>query len=263
VQGPAGGPLAPGISRALGLSADATFTAAPQGMTAEVAFVEQRGSPAVLKRCRNPNYIEWLRREHEVLVALSSTSLPVPRVLGYHETIDGGRVIDAWLLTTRLFGGSLWDVLLRSAAADRRVLLRRLGALVAQVHATPPPEMFRGRRLWIDRMLAQARLNLPWCDGSLALLEELERTKPAPHGDALIHGDLALDNVLVAPDGAMSLIDWSGGDIGDPRYDIALALATEPELELTEEDVAGFFAGYGAGGDRATARWFVNLYEFF
>ena len=60
----------------------------------------------------------------------------------------------------------------------------------------------------------------------------------------LIHGDLALDNVLIDNDGSISLIDWSGGDLGDPRYDISLALATEPEIQLCERDITAFFDGY-------------------
>ena len=76
--------------------------------------------------------------------------------------------------------------------------------------------------------------------------------------------DLALDNVLVDSSGALSLIDWSEGDSGDPRSDIALALATEPELRLDDGDRDAFFAGYGARApDPATLRWFVDLYEFF
>ena len=80
----------------------------------------------------------------------------------------------------------------------------------------------------------------------------------------LIHGDLALDNVLIDESGSLSLIDWSGGDCGDARYDIALALQTEPELTLTEEEKAAFHTAYGSAPlDAETRRWFEQLYEFF
>jgi aminoglycoside phosphotransferase (APT) family kinase protein len=80
----------------------------------------------------------------------------------------------------------------------------------------------------------------------------------------LIHGDLAFDNVLVDDDGSLGLIDWSGGDLGDPRYDIALALATEPEIHLRVDEVAAFFDGYQRTRiDAETMRWFTSLYEFF
>ena len=62
----------------------------------------------------------------------------------------------------------------------------------------------------------------------------------------------------------MSLIDWSGGAQGDPRCDLTLALQTEPEIELDEFELAAFFEGYGGAPlDRATRRWFEDLYEFF
>ena len=64
-------------------------------------------------------------------------------------------------------------------------------------------------------MLTEARKNLEWCDGTLTLLASLHRLRPEPVRGVLIHGDLALDNVLVAAEDAMSLIDWSGGGQGE------------------------------------------------
>jgi aminoglycoside phosphotransferase (APT) family kinase protein len=233
-------------------------------MTSEVAFVDDQGRRAVLKRCRNPQYIEWIQREQRVLAALSDTSLPIPRVIGYHEVRTDGRAADVWLLMTHLPGESLWDIVQRSTIEDRVGHFRSLGTLLRQVHSTPPPNEFRAGPSWIDRALAQARGNLPWCDGSPELLAQLEASRPAPEREVLIHGDLALDNVLADTDGGMALIDWSGGDRGDARYDLTLALATEPELHLRDEDVGAFFEAYGRRPiDAATRQWFTNLYEFF
>jgi len=247
----------------LGISDGATLSPAPQGMTSEVAFVDDHGRRSVLKRCREPIYIEWLRREHQVLVALSEVSFRLPRVLGYHEVRRENRVVDTWLHMTRLPGQSLWDVLLESPG-QRCEHLTAVGALLRELHAVRPPDALRHRRPWIDRMLELARKNLEWCDGSGELLAQLEVSRPAPWPEVLIHGDLALDNVLIDHDGTLSLIDWSGGDLGDPRYDIALALATEPEIQLDQDEIAAFFAAYGRPLlEPATMRWFVDLYEFF
>jgi aminoglycoside phosphotransferase (APT) family kinase protein len=133
-----------------------------------------------------------------------------------------------------------------------------------QLHATPVPIGLRSESPWVDRMLAEARDNLVWCDGTVELLADLRHRRPGPVPEVLIHGDLALDNILVGAEDAMSLIDWSDGAQGDPRYDLALSLRTEPEIELGEIELAAFFEGYGGVPvDRATRRWFVNLYEFF
>ena len=82
--------------------------------------------------------------------------------------------------------------------------------------------------------------------------------------ETLIHGDMALDNVLVDEHGALHLIDWAGGGSGDPRHDIALALETKPEFELSGEVLDAFYAGYGAAPlDEQTRDWFVRLYDYF
>jgi aminoglycoside phosphotransferase (APT) family kinase protein len=79
-----------------------------------------------------------------------------------------------------------------------------------------------------------------------------------------MHGDLALDNVLVDGHGSLSLIDWADGGPGDPRHDVALALQTKPELELSTGALDAFAAGYGAAVPNAETRdWFVRLYDYF
>ena len=218
----------------------------------------------VIKRCRNPIYLEWLAREHRVLRALAGAPLPIPRVLGYVQVDRKGEAGEAWLVMSQLEGRPLWNEMLHANSQRRAQLLKRVGELLKQLHTTPVPISLRSERSWVDRMLAEARENLVWCDGTVELLGDLHQRRPEPVAEVLIHGDLALDNVLVAADDAMSLIDWSGGAQGDPRCDIALALQTEPEIELGEIEVAAFFEGYrGVPIDRATRRWFEDLYEFF
>lgn len=237
---------------------------APQGMTSDVAFVADGHRELALKRCRDARYIEWLRREHRVLTALAATPLRIPRVAGYYEAEAAGQVSDIWLLMTRLPGQSLWQRLLQASASERAELLRELGAALRQLHSTRPPDDLLNQQPWIERRLAQAHQHLAWCDGSFDLLAELERTRPSRQPEVLIHGDLALDNVLVDDAGQIAFIDWSDGDVGDARYDVALALTTEPELHLSEADIAAFVAGYGGARlDAQTLHWFRALYEFF
>jgi aminoglycoside phosphotransferase (APT) family kinase protein len=231
-------------------------------MTSEVAFVESEG-PCVIKRCRDPIYLEWLIREHFVLRALHDSRLPVPRVIDYTES-DIGDSREAWLVMTRLDGRPLWHDLLRADATERSDLLRRVGALLKRLHETPVPRVLAADAPWIDRMLAKAGANLAWCDGTPELLADLHRRRPPPVPDVLIHGDLALDNLLIAADGSTSLIDWPSGDSGDPRCDVSLAVQTEPEIQLSETELDAFFESYGTAPlDRITRRWFEDLYEFF
>ena len=153
------------------------------------------------------------------------------------------------------------------APATRLRLLRAFGQVLAVIHATPVPfDLTRADRPWLDRMLDAAAYNLAHyhVDGSAELLERLQRDRPADVPATLIHGDFTLDNVLVAGDAVSGVIDWSGGDRGDPRYDIALAIRPEPEAFGHQADVEAFFEGYGSRPlSDDEYRYFNGLYEFF
>ena len=235
----------------------------PQGMTSEVALVDGEAQ-CVIKRCRNPIYLEWLAREHRVLRALADAPLPIPRALDYVQVAGRTEGPEAWLVMSRLDGRPLWHELLHASSQRRARLLQRVGELLKQIHTIPVPVGLRSASPWLDRMLAGAQENLVWCDGTAELLADLRRRRPQAVPEVLIHGDLALDNVLIAGEDGLSVIDWSGGAQGDPRCDLALALQTEPEMALGESELAAFFEGYGGVPvDRATRRWFEDLYEFF
>jgi aminoglycoside phosphotransferase (APT) family kinase protein len=242
---------------------EATLTFPPQGMTSEVALVGGE-SPCVVKRCRNPIYLDWLSREHRALEALADSGLPLPRAIDYARVDTGNGRREAWLVMSRLEGRPLWNAMLDADAARRAHLLREVGRLLKRVHAAPVPAALRQESSWLDRMLVEAEGNLTWCDGTPDLLADLRRRRPPPVPEVLIHGDLTLENLLLADDDRMSVIDWSGGDQGDPRCDIALALQTEPEFRLGDMERAAFFEGYGVAPlDPASRRWFEDLYEFF
>jgi aminoglycoside phosphotransferase (APT) family kinase protein len=165
-------------------------------------------------------------------------------------------------------GASLYAVLQGDMSpATRLRLLRAFGQVLAAIHATPaPPDLTQDDQPWLDRMLDMAAYNLAHfhVDGSSELLVRLQRDRPADVPAALIHGDFTLDNVLVAGNAVSGVIDWSGGDWGDPRYDLALAIRPEPEAFGTQADLQAFFEGYGSRPlSDDEYRYFVGLYEFF
>jgi aminoglycoside 3'-phosphotransferase-2 len=227
-----------------------------QGMTSSVAFVEP--GDWVLKRCADPIYLDWLRREGEVLVALEGTGLPVPRVL---DRLDRGD--EVWLVMTRLRGASCSTVLRGSDRAGRRALAGRLGAFLRRLHDTPVPPPLARSGDWARRKLEEAERNLAWCDGSADLLRRLVASAPEPVRPTLIHGDLNLDNVLTDRGEVTGLVDWAAGDHGDPRCDVALALQPDEALTFDADELAVFLAAYGAHVPHDARRWFEDLYEFF
>jgi aminoglycoside phosphotransferase (APT) family kinase protein len=241
----------------------ARLTYPTQGKTSDVAFAEHDGRVVVVKRCAHPVYLEWLRREQAALQALEHSGLSVPRFLAYAEGAANGQPV-GWLVMSRLAGTPLLAAAMEAAEVSRQTLFRHLGELLRRLHATTVPRALVRRETWVSRQLRQARANLPWCDGTAAGLAELERSRPTPVGETLIHGDLALDNVLVDAHGSFSLIDWADGGPGDPRHDLALALRTKPELELSTGVLEAFAGGYGAAVADAEVRdWFVRLYDYF
>jgi aminoglycoside phosphotransferase len=245
------------------VSPRAQLTFPRQGQTSDVAFAADERRTVVIKRCAHRVYLDWLRREQAALRSLADSGLPVPRFIAYAEVEHGGQAV-GWLLMSRLPGAPFLGAAIDASAEQRVSMFRRLGELVRALHATPvPPELDR-ERSWLSRQIERARMNLPWCDGTRAQLAELERSRPAAVRETLIHGDLALDNVLVDERSELRLIDWADGGRGDPRHDLALALHTRPELELSVEALDAFFAGYGVAAlDEATRDWFVRLYDFF
>lgn len=137
--------------------AGATLAFPEQGSTSHLAFAHPTN--VVLKRCVDPLYLDWLRRERVVLEALAGTDLPVPRVLDY---LDLGA--EVWLVMTKLPGKQAAELLQESEREARRDLLRVVGAAVRQLHNAPVPSSLRSHAhgAWIDRQLSKAQSNLDW-----------------------------------------------------------------------------------------------------
>lgn len=253
--------LPPALAAHVSPRARLTFPA--QGKTSEVAFADDGGRLVVVKRCAHRIYLDWLRRESVALRALAASELPVPQLIAYEESEAGGQPV-GWLLMSRLSGRPFFSAVIEAPPSLHPAMFRRLGDLVRRLHATRVPPELKHTGSWVARQIERARGNLPWCDGNAAGLAELERSRPAAVRETLIHGDLALDNVLIDERGELHLIDWADGGLGDPRHDVALALQTKPEVELSADAHDAFFAGYGTAPlDQATRDWFVRLYDFF
>ncbi len=238
-----------------------------QGETSEVVFVESAHGFFVVKRAHQPPYVDWLRREDYALRALAATGLPIPRVHAFVERhMPEGE--EGWLIMTRLAGQPLQTALENEPDPGiRHRLLRQFGLLLATIHRCPPPSALAAiEQPWLDSMLRRAADSLQRypVDGTPALLRDLDQQRPRSIPPALIHGDYTLDNVLVAEGSVGGVIDWAGGAVGDPRYDLALATQPGSETWQTPAGLAAFYEGYGGSPLTAEeASYFVGLYEFF
>ncbi|AFH62512.1 aminoglycoside phosphotransferase APH(3') [Paenibacillus caseinilyticus] len=240
-----------------------------QGHTSDVGIIVTGKGSFVLKRTRGRRFSDWLRREAGVLEHLTRTALPVPKVYCFAEQEHGADGLHAWLLMQHLPGESLRSVIAEEKdEGARHKLLRRFGAALKELHSTPCPAALRhdGGR-WLDHMLAEAEHSLTHerVDGTAELLKQLKANRPREIKQTLIHGDFTVDNVLVHEGRISGIIDWSGGALGDPRYDVSLAVRPKMNLFHSAGDFDAFYGGYGARilTDEDYAYFENGLYAFF
>lgn len=100
-------------------------------------------------------------------------------------------------------------------------------------------------------------LAIKWCEDNL----------PAPAEPRLVHGDLRMGNVMVAPDGLAAVLDWELAHWGDPHEDLAYGCMTVWRFGHIDKpafgcaDLDAYFAAYEKHGggpvDRARFRFWL------
>lgn len=234
----------------------------PQGDTSAVAIADTTNGRYVVKRSHGEQFGSWLKQEYGVLEALVQAPFPTPHPYTFvqRETTEG---LESWLVMSYIPGEPL--VIAIDFKANQEVrwsMLRAFGNILAAIHSYPAPSGLQS-----DRTLENAEYNFFHflTEGDTELLEQLKQRRPHPVPSTLIHGDFTVDNVLISRGKVAGIIDWAGGGLGDPRYDVALAIRPEKGgLFHTQQDRQAFFAGYGLSGlSESDYEYFVNLYEFF
>jgi aminoglycoside phosphotransferase (APT) family kinase protein len=170
-------------------------------------------------------------REHRLIAAVGTTSVPVPRALGLctDEEVNGapfyvmafvkGVVLDA-PDKARL----LPEEICRAAGVDLVDVLAALHAV--DVDAVGLGDLAK-REAYIERQLR--RWSRQWQDSKtreLPLIEEVEKRLraaiPPQHGATIVHGDYRLGNCLVDPTtgSIAAVLDWELCTLGDPLADV-------------------------------------------
>jgi len=236
-----------------------------QGHTSDVGIIQSERGYFVLKRTKGEQYCSWLSKEIHVLNCIAPTKLPIPTVFQFVEQQTENQ---AWALMEFFEGETLRQALSNEKNRNKKLeTIFNFGAILFQIHSTPCPKGLIRNSVWLDEMLRQAEVNLNnfKIDGTADLLERLKDNKPTPIENTLIHGDFTIDNVLVRDGEITSIIDWSGGALGDPRYDVSLAMRSKANVFENETEVRTFFEGYGMRiiGEREYKYFVDGLYEFF
>ncbi|MFC0673702.1 aminoglycoside phosphotransferase family protein [Brachybacterium hainanense] len=195
--------------------------------TAEVVGADN-GRRLFVKAVRaedNPASVTMNRREAATLARIPSAA-PVP---AYVDAFEDG---DWFVLVTEVGAGATpslpWDV------QDLEHVLEALDVLRSEATPCPVPGLGTASESLAHDFHGFARVDAdppagldPWLAEHLPQLVEAERRAiAAVDGETLCHLDLRSDNLLIAPGGGVSVIDWAHACRGAAWLDALLLLGT-------------------------------------
>ncbi|SEM55741.1 aminoglycoside 3'-phosphotransferase-2 [Mesobacillus persicus] len=232
-----------------------------QGCTSIVQKVRTKNGCFLLKSSFEEKYREWLRNEAQVLEKLNhQKQISVPKYYGFIEEKLGSHLImsyeDGITLTKALEQAK--------CKTEKQSLIRSFGSFLQQLHETKILESQNHHSDWLDSQLVKANgyVERGQTEGNFQLLEKLKSNKPSPVKQTFIHGDCTTDNVLVVDGEVKIFIDVAGMTVGDPRYDVSLAISS---FFNDEELKDSFYEGYRRYN--VSKEEFIyfdeGLYEFF
>jgi aminoglycoside phosphotransferase (APT) family kinase protein len=203
-----------------------------------------------------------MSREYRVMAALAGTDVPVPRVFAACDDTD---IIGAPFYVMDRVEGRVLRELEEIATLDADEARRCSHALVdvlVDLHAVDyqavglsdfgKPDGFLARNVarWGKQWQANKTRDVPQID---ELARRLDAALPQSGPATIVHGDYRLDNTMLAPDDAgtiVAVLDWEMSTLGDPLTDLALLMvywgAGGSEISLSStrgvSQVPGFIA---------------------
>jgi aminoglycoside phosphotransferase (APT) family kinase protein len=174
-----------------------------------------------------------IEREYRVMSALQTTDVPVPRMLGLCE--DSSVIGAPFYLMEYVEGRIFWDPRLPGMTnAERAAIFASMGDAVAGLHAVRPSDvglagfgraegfMARQVALWTAQYRAAQTLDLPAMEKLIEWLPGRAAGR-ADNEEAIVHGDLRLDNMIFHPSApkVLAILDWELSTLGDPLADFA------------------------------------------
>ncbi len=220
------------------------------------ALIDGAWRPLVLRKDRagrGPMTLEALAFE-----AAARVGVPEPEIVVRD---------DSFLIMERVAGETIARRILRDEqfAAVRPRLAEQCGEILARIHSIPSDAIPNLEAP--DPLVGTAAMIHAFEDPSPALelgLAWLQRNRPAPHGEVVLHGDFRLGNLIIGEDGVRAVLDWELVHRGDPFQDLGY-LCVRAWRFGGHHPVGGFgtyedlFRGYervsGRTVDRESVRW--------
>lgn len=240
------------------------------GASRETWAFEAAGDRFILQRERSGSpRTGAMAIEASMLRAAADAGVPVPPLVS--ASGESGDLGAGYLVSRFVDGETIARKILRddefAGARDR--LAADCGRALAAIHSIPKDAVPGLER---TDQVAQYRTVLDDFGDPHPTFEHafrwLEANRPPSSGDAIVHGDFRLGNLMVGPDGLAAVIDWELAHLGDPMEDLGW-LCTRAWRFGSARPVAGvgpydqLFDAYeeasGRPVDRDVARWWEVL----
>lgn len=209
------------------------FAPISDGWESEVYAFTLAGRGYILRIYPGDDAVAKSTREYTGMSTLHQMGYPVPEVL--HHCTDLAWFGKPFVIMEKINGTSLRELMWSGTPERRTALFSRVMRLFVDLHALEfdpflTPE--QAQHDWDDPLvfirlkLAEARavlLGLFQLDDFAPALDWLEaRMADVPcKRYSVTHNDFHDANVLVTPDDAMCVIDWTNIEVADFRYDLA------------------------------------------
>ncbi len=224
-----------------------------------LAYMEEgqlESEEVILKLYYGQDGIRKARQEFDNLHQLSHVGYPVPGPL--FAALEASPFGRAAVAMKKIQGETAAHLFSLAQPERQQELVTQCCQLYLDLHRLdwasfiPNPARYRTRDVipaWIARAQAQCTQWLPGTFEPIIAWLQKRSGEVTCQSLSLVHGDFHLDNILIRDDGTAYVIDWTGTDISDYRFDLAWTLLlrrAEGATELasmilkTYEQLAGF-----------------------
>ena len=202
-----------------------------------------------------------LAGEAALIRAAAHAGAPVPELVHLCDEADS---LGEAHVTARVAGETLGKKIVGDPRFDtvRPALARQCGAILARIHAAPPPAEAALKAVdatgELDRYEAVYRASGARRPVLELAFRHLREAAPEPLTPVLLHGDFRNGNLMVdAQSGVAAVLDWELSHIGDPAEDLGWICVNSWRFGRPDRPVGGFgayddlLAGYAEAGGRA------------
>lgn len=167
-------------------------------------------------------------KEFQVMMKLGEQRYPVPEV--FHNDSTGDVINKPFIIMEYLSGNTMNYRYDNVSDSEREELYRQMITLMVDLHRINVSKVFPDNKLsdtdeFFDFMFNQIDERIAWTklDWVYPIVDWLQerRNDVKTHELSVLHGDFHGRNIMFRGDRTPAVIDWSGSNVGDYRFDLA------------------------------------------